>query len=76
MEGSINRIDRTGLDFIALEDPKLVLPQSSRWHVFAAFGEFFWIFSRMNWLHSFKDFRFCYHLFTVAPFRDFKGWSS
>lgn len=38
VEGSINRIDRTGLDFIALEDPKLVLPQSSRWHVFAAFG--------------------------------------
>ncbi|XP_019074701.1 uncharacterized protein LOC100258322 isoform X2 [Vitis vinifera] len=37
VEGSINRIDRTGLDFIALEDPKLVLPQSSRWHVFAAF---------------------------------------
>ncbi|XP_034681824.1 ribosomal RNA small subunit methyltransferase E isoform X3 [Vitis riparia] len=38
VEGSINGIDRTGLDFIALEDPKLVLPQSSRWHVFAAFG--------------------------------------
>ena len=40
MEGSINGIDRTGLDFIALEDPKLVLPQSSLWHVFAAFGKF------------------------------------
>ncbi|KAL6347620.1 hypothetical protein AAG906_026148 [Vitis piasezkii] len=38
VEGSINGIDRTGLDFIALEDPKLVLPQSSLWHVFAAFG--------------------------------------
>ena len=47
MEGSINRIDRTGLDVTALEDPKLVPPQSAQWHVFAAFGEFVWIFSRI-----------------------------
>ncbi|XP_030943972.1 uncharacterized protein LOC115968658 isoform X2 [Quercus lobata] len=38
IEGCIQRIDRTGLDFVALEDPKLVLPQSTYWHVFAAFG--------------------------------------
>lgn len=38
IEGCIKRIDRTGLDFVALEDPKLVLPQSTYWHVFAAFG--------------------------------------
>ncbi|XP_075674453.1 uncharacterized protein LOC142643638 isoform X1 [Castanea sativa] len=38
VEGCIQRIDRTGLDFVALEDPKLVLPQSTYWHVFAAFG--------------------------------------
>ena len=29
VEGSINRIDRTGLDVTALEDPKLVPPQSA-----------------------------------------------
>ncbi|KAH9695075.1 16S rRNA (uracil(1498)-N(3))-methyltransferase [Citrus sinensis] len=30
--------DRTGLDVVALEDPKLVLPQHTQWNVFAAFG--------------------------------------
>jgi len=39
IEGSIERIDRTGLDFVALEDPKLVPPLSTKWHVYAAFGE-------------------------------------
>lgn len=29
-----------GLDFMALEDPKLIAPPSIHWHVFAAFGEF------------------------------------
>ncbi|KAL6964459.1 16S rRNA (uracil(1498)-N(3))-methyltransferase [Sarracenia purpurea var. burkii] len=38
IEGSIQRIDRTGLDFVALEDPIIVLPQTTRWHVFVAFG--------------------------------------
>ncbi|KAK4563433.1 hypothetical protein RGQ29_005810 [Quercus rubra] len=38
IEGCIQRIDRTGLDFVALDDPKLVLPQNTYWHVFAAFG--------------------------------------
>lgn len=42
IEGCIQRIDRTGLDFVALEDPKLVLPQNTYWHVFAAFGKFLW----------------------------------
>ncbi|KAL7002918.1 16S rRNA (uracil(1498)-N(3))-methyltransferase [Sarracenia purpurea var. burkii] len=37
IEGSIQRIDRTGLDFVALEDPIIVLPQTTRWHVFVAF---------------------------------------
>ncbi|XP_052175297.1 uncharacterized protein LOC127790051 isoform X3 [Diospyros lotus] len=37
IEGCIQRIDRTGLDFVALEDPKMVLPQTTQWHVFAAF---------------------------------------
>ena len=40
IEGCIQRIDRTGLDFVALEDPKLVPPQTTYWHVFAAIGEF------------------------------------
>lgn len=38
IEGCIERIDRTGLDFVALEDPILVPPLSTKWHVFAAFG--------------------------------------
>ncbi|KAA8545750.1 hypothetical protein F0562_020799 [Nyssa sinensis] len=38
IEGCIQRIDRTGLDVVALEEPKLVLPQTTQWHVFAAFG--------------------------------------
>lgn len=38
VEGLIQTVDRSGLDFVALEDPKLVLPHSTRWHVFAAFG--------------------------------------
>lgn len=38
VEGLIQTVDRSGLDFVALEDPKLVLPQSTQWHVFAAFG--------------------------------------
>ncbi|KDP44543.1 hypothetical protein JCGZ_16376 [Jatropha curcas] len=38
VEGCIQRIDRTGLDFLAVEDPKLILPKTTKWHVFAAFG--------------------------------------
>lgn len=41
VEGLIQTVDRSGLDFVALEDPKLVLPQRTQWHVFAAFGLFF-----------------------------------
>lgn len=41
IQGLIQSVDRSGLDFVALEDPKSVLPQSTQWHVFAAFGEFF-----------------------------------
>ena len=41
VEGCIQRIDRTGVDFVASEDPKFLLPQNTQWHVFAAFGEFF-----------------------------------
>ena len=41
VEGCIERIDRTGIDFVALENPKFLLPQSTQWHVFAAFGTFF-----------------------------------
>ncbi|CAI0401240.1 unnamed protein product [Linum tenue] len=38
VEGCIQRIDRAGLDFEALESPKLVLPRNTQWQVFAAFG--------------------------------------
>ncbi|CAL5209811.1 unnamed protein product [Lathyrus oleraceus] len=38
VEGCIQNIDRTGLDFVALTDPKLVPPQNSQLHVFSGFG--------------------------------------
>lgn len=38
IEGRIEDIKRGGVDFEALEDPKLVSPITMQWHVFAAFG--------------------------------------
>lgn len=38
VEGCIQRVDRTGLDIMALEDPKIIAPQGIQCHVFAAFG--------------------------------------
>nr|GMD05167.1 ribosomal RNA small subunit methyltransferase E isoform X1 [Ipomoea batatas]GMD07211.1 ribosomal RNA small subunit methyltransferase E isoform X1 [Ipomoea batatas]GMD08776.1 ribosomal RNA small subunit methyltransferase E isoform X1 [Ipomoea batatas] len=39
VEGCIQEIDQSGLNFVALENPKLVSPLDTQWHVFAAFGE-------------------------------------
>lgn len=38
VEGHIGAVDRTGVEFEALENPKLVSPQTPQWHVFAAIG--------------------------------------
>ncbi|KAL1534490.1 16S rRNA (uracil(1498)-N(3))-methyltransferase [Salvia divinorum] len=38
VEGRIESIDRSGVDFEALEIPKLVSPPTTQWHVFAAFS--------------------------------------
>ncbi|KAK6159191.1 hypothetical protein DH2020_006505 [Rehmannia glutinosa] len=38
VEGRIEKIDRAGVDFEALENPKLVSPQTTQWHIFAAFS--------------------------------------
>ncbi|CDP20396.1 unnamed protein product [Coffea canephora] len=38
VEGHIQNIDRTGVDFVAAEKAKLVSPLAPQWHVFAAFG--------------------------------------
>ncbi|OWM79143.1 hypothetical protein CDL15_Pgr003314 [Punica granatum] len=38
VSGCIQCIDRAGVDFVALEDPKLVSPPSPQWHVVAALG--------------------------------------
>ncbi|KAJ4964741.1 hypothetical protein NE237_016590 [Protea cynaroides] len=38
VKGCVQRIDQTGLDFMALEDPKVIISKSTQWHVFAAFG--------------------------------------
>ncbi|KAL6517518.1 hypothetical protein OROMI_033219 [Orobanche minor] len=38
VEGRIEKIDRAGVDFEALENPELVSPQTTQWHIFAAFS--------------------------------------
>ncbi|KAG7594668.1 PUA-like superfamily [Arabidopsis thaliana x Arabidopsis arenosa] len=38
VEGCIQSIDKNGVDFIAQEDPKVILPQGMQWQMFAAFG--------------------------------------
>ncbi|KAL0559778.1 hypothetical protein IC582_000153 [Cucumis melo] len=38
VEGSIKNVRVNGLDILAMEEPKSVLPQSTQWHVFAACG--------------------------------------
>ncbi|XP_009147861.1 ribosomal RNA small subunit methyltransferase E [Brassica rapa] len=38
VEGCIQSIDKTGVDFVAQEDEKVILPQGIQWQVFAAFG--------------------------------------
>ncbi|KAG5391433.1 hypothetical protein IGI04_021396 [Brassica rapa subsp. trilocularis] len=38
VEGCIRNIDKTGVDFVAQEDQKVILPQGIQWQVFAAFG--------------------------------------
>ncbi|KAK6916301.1 EVE domain [Dillenia turbinata] len=55
IDGSIQRIDRTRLDIMAVEDPKLVPPQNMQWHVFSAFDEFLvtkWILTFLGMLKS------------------------
>ncbi|XP_010273349.1 PREDICTED: uncharacterized protein LOC104608906 isoform X2 [Nelumbo nucifera] len=44
----IQKIDQTGLDVIALEEPQVFLPKGTQWHVFAAFGTLKG--SRADWL--------------------------
>ncbi|KAK4401776.1 Ribosomal RNA small subunit methyltransferase E [Sesamum angolense] len=36
--GRIENIDRAGVDFMALENPKLISPKTTQWHIFAAFS--------------------------------------
>ncbi|KAL3614366.1 hypothetical protein CASFOL_042440 [Castilleja foliolosa] len=38
IEGRIEKIDRAGADFEALDSPKLVSPPTTQWHIFAAFS--------------------------------------
>ncbi|XP_019169021.1 PREDICTED: uncharacterized protein LOC109164917 [Ipomoea nil] len=38
VEGCIQEIDQSGLNFVAIENPKSVSPLDTQWHVFAAFG--------------------------------------
>lgn len=38
VEGCIQNVDRTGIDFVAVRDPILVHPHKPQWDVFAAFG--------------------------------------
>ncbi|KAE8683069.1 Detected protein of confused Function [Hibiscus syriacus] len=38
VEGFIQNIERTTINFVSLEDLKLVLPHTPQWHIFSAFG--------------------------------------
>ncbi|GFP90168.1 hypothetical protein PHJA_001160700 [Phtheirospermum japonicum] len=38
IEGRVEKIDRAEANFEALDNPKLVSPQTTQWHVFAAFN--------------------------------------
>ncbi|KAL9231952.1 hypothetical protein vseg_007110 [Gypsophila vaccaria] len=38
VEGAIEKVDRTGLDFVAVRDSIVVQPREPQWDVFAAFG--------------------------------------
>ncbi|KAG9440628.1 hypothetical protein H6P81_020793 [Aristolochia fimbriata] len=38
IQGCIQKINQTGVDFIALEDPRTFVTKNTQWHVFAAFG--------------------------------------
>lgn len=38
VEGSIQKIDRAGLDFVALADPRFIKPHDTQWHVYSALG--------------------------------------
>lgn len=38
VEGSIQKVDKSGSDVELLEDARLIAPQGIQWHVFAAFG--------------------------------------
>ncbi|GAB4853407.1 hypothetical protein Ancab_017585 [Ancistrocladus abbreviatus] len=38
VEGCIQRIDRMGVEFVALGNPRLFHPFGTQWHVYAAFG--------------------------------------
>ncbi|XP_075094306.1 uncharacterized protein LOC107815886 isoform X2 [Nicotiana tabacum] len=38
VEGCIQSVDQTGLDIVALENPKSVSPHSTQWRIYAAFG--------------------------------------
>lgn len=59
IEGCIQRIDRTGLDVVAVEDPKLVLPQHTQWNVFAAFGK--------RLVGTMMRKSICYRMFELDP---------
>lgn len=38
IEGCIRKIDRNGLDVVAVKDLIVISPKKAQWHVFAAFG--------------------------------------
>ncbi|KAG5397317.1 hypothetical protein IGI04_019131 [Brassica rapa subsp. trilocularis] len=51
VEGCIQSLDKTGVDFFAQEDQEVILPpQGIQWQVFAAFGTYTLKSGRADWL--------------------------
>ncbi|CAN6450086.1 unnamed protein product [Victoria cruziana] len=48
IKGSVVKIDKTGLDVMALDDPEVHVPKGTQWHVYSAFGSLKG--SRADWL--------------------------
>lgn len=62
VEGSIERVDRTGLDFVAINDPIVIHPKKPQWDVFAAFGKSPCSVDVYN-LHVFSNLDIVHYLF-------------
>ena len=70
IEGCIQRIGRSRLDFVVLEDPKLLLHYYTQWHVYASFDKY----RKCSVVSKNSPYLLrslvvaCYHLFDLAQY--------